>query len=102
AKERQRDGEHDDQRLQQALELRGHDYINEKEAQEEREIEAALAALKLLVLPGDRKIHLRRPVNLGAQHFLDALHRAAERALRDVRLHERHAAAIHAADFART
>src|SRR5690606_2237211 len=101
ADDRERHADHDDQRVDEALELRRHDHIDQRERRQDREQEVALRALLLLVLSAERQREALRHRE-SVEGLPDARYGVAEGdAVLEVRVDVVHALAVHAVDAER-
>src|SRR5690606_28035577 len=78
ADDRDRHAAHDYQRIDKALELRGHDHVDQRDRHQDSEQKVALGALLLLVLAAEIEAEAFRQRHVG-ERFADALDGLAER-----------------------
>ena len=97
ADQRQRHRGEDDQRVEEGLELRGHDHVDQEDRQQQGEAQTVEGDAQLLVLTGDLGTRARRQVQ-AADQALDRPQHVAEVARGDLRRHLRHARAVDAVD----
>jgi hypothetical protein len=96
----ERDGEHDHERMQQRLELRGHHQIHEEDRQGQGEDQRLHRALELLALAADADVESRAQ-GLLAQHAADLVHGRAQVAVSERGRDHGHALLVGAMDLAR-
>jgi hypothetical protein len=100
AEEGEGNADHDDERLQQGLELGGHDDVDEEQAEAQGEVEAASLRSHSSFWPVMRKRRSGGQGSVGAQGLVDLPDGAAQGTFGQVGLDQGHAAAVDAADFA--
>ena len=86
--------------MQQRLELRRHDQVDHEHGQQDRQSHAVERAFHLLALPADRVVEADREPGR-VEDGLDVVGDAAQIAADDVRLDQRHTAAVTAANLGR-